>query len=52
MWSMPGPITALDEYHWGYLGALGAVMAKRWLNWGFTTVRSAGGPDPGDTAGD
>ena len=47
MWSMQGPLTALDEYHWGYLGALGAVMAKRWLEWGFTTIRSAGGPDQG-----
>lgn len=47
MWSMQGPVTALDEYHWGYLGALGTVMAKRWLEWGFTTVRSAGGPDQG-----
>lgn len=47
MWSMPGPVTALDEYHWGYLGALGGVMAKRWLDWGFTSVRSAGGPDQG-----
>ncbi|MBL4556498.1 MAG: hypothetical protein JKP98_02770 [Rhodobacteraceae bacterium] len=47
MWSFNGSITTLDEMHWSYVGALGVVMARRWLDWGFTTVRSAGGADIG-----
>lgn len=47
MWSMNSSITGVDDFHWSYLGALGVVMARRWLDWGFTTVRSAGGADIG-----
>jgi imidazolonepropionase-like amidohydrolase len=47
LWSFNGSITTLDEMHWSYVGALGVVMARRWLDWGFTTVRSAGGADIG-----
>lgn len=47
LWSFNGSITSLDDLHWSYVGALGVVMARRWLDWGFTTVRSAGGADIG-----
>ena len=47
LWSFNGSITSLDELHWSYVGALGVMMARRWLDWGFTTVRSAGGADIG-----
>ena len=41
------PLSDQDQPHWAYQGAQAAAVAKKWIDWGFTTIRSAGGADYG-----
>ncbi|TWT60892.1 metal-dependent hydrolase family protein [Rubinisphaera italica] len=44
---LAGGLSDQDQPHWGYQGAWAAAFAKKWIDWGFTTIRSAGGADYG-----